>query len=327
METANAELDGRRGIQKRVKTGERDIPTHQGMTIRVEPAATPPPAKEIQAGAAFGYPRDYLGNHLVYLTISPRARGLSIGVNLNPDRQCNFDCVYCEVDRRTVPATSRLDLAVLASELESTLELVGGGQLRAHAPYSRVPAELLRLRHVAISGDGEPTLCPQFREAVETVVHVRAISPGRFFKVVLITNASNLDAPQVQEGLSLLTRDDEVWAKLDAGTQAYLDLVNKSEVPLERILSNLLGLARQRPVVIQSLFPSLKGVGPGEGEIEQFAQRLKELSAAGAQIPLVQIYSATRPTTKPDCGHLPLRTLSRIAQTVRDRTELNVEVF
>jgi hypothetical protein len=124
-----------------------------------------------------------------------------------------------------------------------------------------------------------------------------------------------------------LTRDDEVWAKLDAGTQAYLDLVNKSEVPLERILSNLLGLARQRPVVIQSLFPSLKGVGPGEGEIEQFAQRLKELSAAGAQIPLVQIYSATRPTTNPDCGHLPLRTLSRIAQTVRDRTELNVEVF
>ena len=65
----------------------------------------------------FGYPRDYLKNHFVYLTISPRARGLSIGVNLNPDKGCNFDCVYCEVDRR-VPADKRaLDLNVLVADV------------------------------------------------------------------------------------------------------------------------------------------------------------------------------------------------------------------
>ena len=37
----------------------------------------------------------------VYPVISRRARGLSIGINLNPDKVCNFDCIYCEVDRRT----------------------------------------------------------------------------------------------------------------------------------------------------------------------------------------------------------------------------------
>ena len=37
----------------------------------------------------------------VYPVISRRSQGLSIGVNLNPDKRCNFDCVYCEVDRRT----------------------------------------------------------------------------------------------------------------------------------------------------------------------------------------------------------------------------------
>src|SRR5436190_11875706 len=132
------------------------------------------------AAASFSYPRDFLGNRFVYLTVSPRARGLSIGVNLNPDRHCNFDCVYCEVDRRSPVLAGALDLKVLAEELESALGLVTSGDLRAQPPYSQMPSELLQLRHVAISGDGEPTLCPCFRAAVETVVHVRATSGGLF---------------------------------------------------------------------------------------------------------------------------------------------------
>ena len=278
-------------------------------------------------GAEFRYPRDYLGNCLVYLTISARARGLSIGVNLNPDQHCNFDCAYCEVDRRVPVGRSALDLDLLARELEFTMARVTTGPVREQAPFSRVAPALLLLRHVAISGDGEPTLCPQFREAVETVVHVRATSGGPFFKIVLITNASNLDAAAVQDGLRLFTRDDEVWVKLDAGTQAHLDVVNHADVPLEKILSNILLVARQRPVVIQSLFPALNGQAPGEEEIDQYIQRLLELTKAGAQISLVQIYSATRPTVNPACGHLPLRTLSRIGQTVRSRTGLKTEIF
>jgi wyosine [tRNA(Phe)-imidazoG37] synthetase (radical SAM superfamily) len=298
------------------------------MSTIIEPIEEPKPVnKDAAERQVFAYPRDFLGHRFVYLTISPRARGLSVGVNLNPDKRCNFDCVYCEVDRRVPVASAALELSVLAKELESTIALVMSGKLREQPPYSHMPPELLRLRHVAISGDGEPTLCPQFREAVETVVHVRATSRGPFFKIVLITNASNLDAGQVQDGLRLFTRDDEVWAKLDVGTQAQMNLVNKSEVPIEKILSNILLVARQRPVVIQSLFPAVNGEAPSEQDIEQYAQRLKELTMAGAQISLVQVYSATRPTVNPQCGHLPLRTLSRIAQTVRSRTGLNVEVF
>ena len=67
---------------------------------------------------AFGRPRHGLGNRFVYAAISQRARGLSIGVNLNPDKRCNFDCVYCEVDRDTPGRARRVDVAVMASELE-----------------------------------------------------------------------------------------------------------------------------------------------------------------------------------------------------------------
>jgi wyosine [tRNA(Phe)-imidazoG37] synthetase (radical SAM superfamily) len=284
-------------------------------------------APETKPNSVFAYPRDSLGNRFVYIAISSRARGLSVGVNLSPDKRCTFDCVYCEVDRHVANGDEKLDLDLLAAELESTLTLVQSGRLREHPLYARLPAELMQLRHVAISGNGEPTLCPQFCDALHEVIHVRATSRAGYFKIVLITNASNLDAPQVQNGLRLLTRTDEIWAKLDAGTQAHMDRINRPDVSLDKVCSNILLVARQRPVIIQSLFPALNGCGPTDGEIEQYALRLKELKEAGAQIPLVQIYSATRPMPNSECGHLPLRSLSQIAQTVRQVTGLNAEVF
>lgn len=268
-----------------------------------------------------------MDQRFVYTVVSPRARGLSVGVNMNPDKHCNFDCGYCEVNRLEPGRESRLDVAVMVAELERTLELVRSGALRDRPCYRAAPPELLELRHVTLSGDGEPTLCPNFTEVVETVVHLRARGRFPFFKLVLITNASGLDRPEVAQGLGLFTSRDEVWAKLEAGTQGYMDRVNRPDCPLEKITGNILQLARQRPVVIQSLFSSIGGETPPASEIEAYVQRLRELKEAGAQIPLVQIYSATRPTPHSQCGHLPLRTLSNIAQRVREVCGLKAEVF
>lgn len=280
-----------------------------------------------RCGTAFGCPRDFMDNRFVYTVISPRARGLSVGVNMNPDKRCNFDCVYCEIDRRQPPRESHLDVPVMIGELERTLEAVRSGALRQRLCYQHVPPDLLELRHVTLSGEGEPTLCPNFTEAVEAVVHLRARGRFPFFKLVLITNATGLDRPEVVEGLRLLLPRDEVWAKLDAGSQAYMDKVNRSDRPMEKILSEILFLARRRPVIIQSLFPSINGESPAAEEIEAFAQRLLDLKKAGAQLPLVQIYSATRPTAHSECGHLRLRELSHIAERVRKVSGLKAEVF
>jgi wyosine [tRNA(Phe)-imidazoG37] synthetase (radical SAM superfamily) len=190
-----------------------------------------------------------------------------------------------------------------------------------------LPPELRRLRHVTLSGDGEPTLCPKFVEAVHAVMHIRALGQFPFFKIILITNATGLDLPRVREGLKFFTPQDEIWAKLDAGTQVYMDRVNKPQVPLEKVLDNILHLSHERPVIIQSLFCAVNGQEPTVDEIQQYASRLAELKTAGARIPLVQVYSANRRSAKNDCHHLPLRALSRIAQTVREATGLRVEVF
>jgi wyosine [tRNA(Phe)-imidazoG37] synthetase (radical SAM superfamily) len=283
-------------------------------------------ARTSKTETAFGCPRDFLGNRFVYVVISPRAGGLSIGLNMNPDKFCNFDCVYCEVNRDVPPVERDLDIGVMAVELEKTLFLIHSGGIRQLAGHGGLSPELLRLRHVAFSGDGEPTLCVNFAEAVQSVVHVRARG-FPFFKMVLITNGTWLDLSPVQEGLRYFTRDDEIWIKLDAGTQAYMDRVNRSEVSLDKVMENTRLIGRKRPIVIQSLFPLIAGQEPPPEEIDQYIQRLRELKDSGAMISLVQIYSATRPTAHSGCGHIPLQSLARICRQIKAETGLKAEVF
>lgn len=246
---------------------------------------------------------------------------------MNPDGNCNFDCVYCEVDRRKCRGENMVDVARLRTELDQTLELAITGRLRELPPFQATPADLLELKEVALSGDGEPTLCPNFREVIEAVAHVRAAGKWPFFKIVLITNATGLDLARVRAGIDILTSYDEIWVKLDAGTQRGMDLVNRPNVRIECVLDNIIALGRARPVVIQSLFPLLRGVEPPVEEIDAYIERLRQLRDAGAKIDYVQVYSAHRPAIHLDCGHLPLRSLSAIAKRVREETGLRAEVF
>jgi wyosine [tRNA(Phe)-imidazoG37] synthetase (radical SAM superfamily) len=271
--------------------------------------------------------REFLDQNLVYCVVSQRARGLSVSVNMNPDGQCNFDCVYCEVDHRKSTGDTIVDVTRMRLELDHVLELAMNGRLREFPAFQSTPAELLELKEVALSGNGEPTLCPNFREVIEGVAHVWAGGRWPFFKIVLITNATGLHLPHVREGVRILTSYDEIWAKLDAGTQRGMDLVNRADVRLERVLENIALLGRERSIVIQSLFALIHGAEPPTEEIDAYIQRLRDLRQAGAQIDYVQVYSAHRPAIHPDCGHLPLRSLSAIAKRVREETGLRAEVF
>ena len=172
-----------------------------------------------------GISRQFLGRRFVYCVISQRARGLSIGINMNPDGRCNFDCIYCEVDRRRMKPR-RLPVRAMVKELKEVLALAQN-DLRCLECFANVPGELLKLKEVALSGDGEPTLCPNFAEIVRSVIHLRSRRLFPLFKIVLITNGSGLNPPEVREGIDLLTNSDEVWAKLDAGTQTFMDAINR----------------------------------------------------------------------------------------------------
>ena len=116
---------------------------------------------------------------------------------------------------------------------------------------------------VAFAGDGEPTTPPEFPAAARAAREARdRLAPG--VPLRLLTNATLLHKDRVRAALAEF---DELWCKLDAGTEAYFHVVDGTRLPFRRILDNLLLVARERPIVIQSLFLTLEGVGPDDAEI------------------------------------------------------------
>ncbi len=283
--------------------------------------STPPPSSGFTPLYA-DHSRHWRENRSVYPVISRRSRGLSIGINLNPDKGCNFDCVYCSVDR-SVPGDDRpVDLAIIESELDRLLDLAYTGKLFAAGPFGNTPAALRRVNDVALSGDGEPTASPQFAATLAlaaALIDRHAPSAAERAKLIVITNATLLQRPAVAAGLATLAgRPAEIWAKLDAGTEAYYRRIERTKVPLATVLANLLATGRQRPLVIQSLFLRLDGVGPDAAEIAAWCDNLRRLVDGGCRIDRVQVYTVARRPAEDAVGHLPAAEVVAIAAKVRD---------
>jgi wyosine [tRNA(Phe)-imidazoG37] synthetase (radical SAM superfamily) len=270
--------------------------------------------------------REWRENLFVYPVVSRRARGLSIGINLSPDKSCTFRCVYCSVDRRLPGRARALDPERLASELDDLLRIAVSGELFQEPPFSATPEQLRRIRDIAFSGDGEPTASPHFAAALG--IAVEALERRRLSetKLVLITNATLLHDPQVAAALSLVDRRGEIWAKLDAGTEEHFRRIDRSRVPFERVLENLLLTGRAHPLVMQSMFVRLGGVPPSGEEIEAYLGRLRDLQAGGCRVKCVQVYTSARATAEPGVSPLSLPELEAIALRLRG-LGLDAETF
>jgi wyosine [tRNA(Phe)-imidazoG37] synthetase (radical SAM superfamily) len=257
--------------------------------------------------------RELETNRYVYAVVSRRSRGLSIGINLNTDKVCNFDCPYCQVDRTTPGGPAAIDVPRLIAELQALLERATHGPFWQESPFDTVAPELRRVADVAFSGDGEPTTPPEFPAVAQAV---RGLLAERRLEIPLrlITNATMFDRPRVREALSLF---DELWCKLDAGTEEQFRLVDGTRLPFAKILANLRSVAVERPIVIQSLFMRFASAAPTAGEIDAYVERLREIQAAGGRIRLVQVYTVARKPSDPRCEPLPRETLDAIAERVR----------
>jgi wyosine [tRNA(Phe)-imidazoG37] synthetase (radical SAM superfamily) len=272
--------------------------------------------------------RRWKDNRYVYAVVSRRSRGVSVGLNLKPDKTCNFNCVYCQVNRQIPAMVSEVDLAGLEDELETILSAEKKGSLYEDAPFNVLTPQERGIRDIAFSGDGEPTLYPQFEEAVRIAARMRTKYGLDSAKLVLITNAACLDMPSVQSALAIMDQNNgEIWAKLDAGTEAYFQKVNRSRMPLERILENILQASRLRPLVIQSLWFRIEGCNPPIEEIEAYANCLKEIISTGGQLKVIQIYTIARNPSELYVSPLEVVDLKQIADRVRAMVSVPVIVY
>ncbi|MGZ8216595.1 MAG: radical SAM protein, partial [Methylomagnum sp.] len=187
--------------------------------------------------------RDSAGLTYVYPVISRRSGGLSIGVNLNPNNACNWRCVYCQVPDLIRGAAPEIDLAVLEDELRGLLDdALHGDFFELFQP----PESQRVIRDIAISGNGEPTSCRAF-DAVVGVIGQMCAEFDLFgaIKLVLITNGSLANRPEVQRGLAHWSElGGEVWFKVDRATEAGIRQVNNVNLAPDTVLRHLESCAR-----------------------------------------------------------------------------------
>ena len=272
--------------------------------------------------------RSFEDYRFVYPVLSRRSGGISLGVNLNPDKICNFDCIYCQVNRTSVSEVQFVETEQLLTELDELLAFVRSGNIYNTAKFVSTPDPLRKLTDIAFSGDGEPTTYRNFDEIIKQCAEVKRRHALHDVKMVLITNASMFHRRHVARGLAILDENQgEIWAKLEAGTEEYFKLVERTTIPFQRILDNITAAARLRPLVIQALFMRIAGEPPSAAEFDAFCDRLLEITRQGGRLKCIQIYTVARPPAERSVTALTDAEVDTLVERVRTRTGLSATGF
>jgi len=259
--------------------------------------------------------RRFADFRFVYPVISRRAKGLSIGINCMPNGACSYDCIYCQVDKKDI-STKIPIVDEIIFELKEILSIYHKTKLSEH--FQNIEEKNRILKDIAMSGDGEPTLYPYFAELCEQLKNISEIP-----KLVLITNAMQLDKIQDFNG--------EIWGKLDAGTDEWLNFINRPQkkINMELIENNLKFAVSKFPLRIQTMLCEAKGEIPSEAEIESYAGIVQRIYQTNPQNLLsVQIYSIVRPVAENTVQPLPREFLESVKKKVEEKnSNLTVEIF
>jgi hypothetical protein len=253
----------------------------------------------------------------VYPVVSRRAKGVSVGINLNTNNACNWRCVYCQVPGLTRGAAPPVDFALLESELCDFLaELLRGDFLQ-----QRVPEGMRRVNDIALSGNGEPTSAAEFAEVVGLIGRVRRkMAVPEEVKTVLITNGSLIYRREVQRGLRILSQlNGEVWFKLDRGSEAGIQLVNNAAITLDRVRENLITAIGLCKTWLQTCWFALDGAPPSRQDEDDYLAFLSALLRDGHRPKGVLLYGLARTPQQaeaPRLSALPAENLQGFAARI-----------
>lgn len=242
------------------------------------------------------------GMTYAYPVLSRRSRGVSLGVNLNPNRACNWRCIYCQVPGLVRGSGPAIDLQQLEDELRRLLDDV----LRGDFMERRVPAGSRRLNDVALSGDGEPTSSPQLGEVVELIGKImRELELLDSVRLVLITNGSLLHRPPVAAALERISQlGGEVWFKLDSVTPAGLRKINSASIEPDGHIARLRRSAELCTTRIQTCVFAQSGVPPSVEEQDAYLACLRALVRDRVSVRDVLLYTLARPSHQPEAPEL-----------------------
>jgi histidinol dehydrogenase len=248
---------------------------------------------------------------IVYPVYSRRSAGLSVGLNLFPDKKnCSFDCPYCEV----FPFSSKAVFSL--EQLEDDLQNA----------VSSAQKQNILIKDICFSGNGEPTLSPAFPDALKLAENIRAeTAPSA--RLVVITNGAGLLQPRIFSLLKDAANNPatDIWLKADAGTQDWYNKMNRCAVPYEKLIAAEKEFVSCAVVTIQTMLCAIDGEQPPEAEKLAWEELVCELAAntekgenSTGGIRKVQIYGKARSAPEdPLASPLPEDYLEERASSLR----------
>lgn len=148
----------------------------------------------------------------VFGPIFSRRLGSSLGINLLPEKGkiCNFDCIYCECGWNR---DGRNDTVLpTAEKVRTDLE-----RMLIKLAHEGTPVD-----SITFSGDGEPTINPEFPQIIDDTLRLR----DQYYpqaKVSVLSNATRVHVPEV---FNALRKVDNPIMKIDAPTNELVEKIN-----------------------------------------------------------------------------------------------------
>ena len=240
----------------------------------------------------------------VFGPIHSRRLGVSLGINLSPDdgKICSFDCLYCEAGFNAQgPGTTGFPSMERLSH-----------DLRAKLTDMRSQGSALDV--ITFSGNGEPTLHPQFPEAIDIVTALR----DEFYpdaKISVLTNSTRIDRPDV---VNALRRADNAILKLDSAltsTMRLIDRPNSPDFTSEAVIARLEDFGEK--AIVQTML--LRGEFEGQPIDNTTDEEVDALIQAVMRIKPreVMLYTIDRPTPLTTLSKVSVDDLERVAQKLR----------
>jgi wyosine [tRNA(Phe)-imidazoG37] synthetase (radical SAM superfamily) len=243
--------------------------------------------------------RDKANLTYVYPVLSRRAGGLSIGINLNINNACNWQCIYCQVPNLIRGSAPSVNIDKLGQELRYFLANIIHGDF-----YDReeVADEYRVIKDIAISGNGEPTTASEFDQVVSLIeLILKEYGLLGSIKCVLITNGSMVNRLHVKKGLKKLAKmNGEVWFKIDSATPKGIATINQVRGSNLSTLKRLKVTTELCPTWIQTCVFFYKDQPPNETETNAYINLLEATINRNIQVKGVLLYGIERQSFQPE---------------------------
>ena len=219
-----------------------------------------------------------LREETVFGPIYSRRLGSSLGINLLPEKGkiCNFDCIYCEcgwnrdgLGDRKIPS---------AAEVREALG----------AKLSQCAADSVAIDSITFSGDGEPTLNPEFPQIIDDTLALR----DRYYPLTNVSVLSNATRAHIPAVFAALRKVDNPIMKIDAPTDALVARINRPApgYSLARVVEALKGF--DGDFVLQTMFLRSADFDTSSPEVlDGWMEIVRELRPRE-----IMVYTIARPT-------------------------------